>query len=70
MHKDDQPETRSRRSFLKLAGSSVVGGGAAAAVALTAAGPAAAETEAESKPGQLYRETEHVKRYYELAKFL
>lgn len=67
MHKDDKPTLRDRRSFLKLAGASVVGGGAAA---VTAAGPAAAETEAEPKPGQLYRETEHVKRYYELAKFL
>lgn len=67
MHKDDQPTLRDRRSFLKLAGASVVGGGAAA---MTVAGPAAAETEAEPKPGELYRETEHVKRYYELARFL
>jgi hypothetical protein len=67
MHKDYQPALRDRRSFLKLAGASVVGGGAAA---MTAVAPAAAETDAEPKPGQLYRETEHVKRYYELAKFL
>lgn len=67
MNNDDRPAHKDRRSFLKLAGGSVVGGGAAA---MLVAGPAAAETEAEPKPGQLYRESEHVKRYYELAKFL
>ena len=51
-----------RRSFLKLAGAGVVGAGAA--VAVTA--PAAAEAKPETSSG--YRESEHVKRYYALAR--
>ncbi|CFX17212.1 Formate dehydrogenase region TAT target [Candidatus Filomicrobium marinum] len=68
MQNDKKAAAADRRSFLKLAGASVVGGGAAA---VAAASPAlAAEVEAEPKPGQTYRESEHVKRYYELAKFM
>ena len=52
-----------RRGFLKLAGASAVTGGTGA----VAATPATAATEAGSKTA-LYRETEHVKRYYELAR--
>lgn len=63
MKKQDHKGVTDRRSFLKLAGAGVAAGGAAAA----AGSPAAA---AESKPREgLYRETEHVKRYYELARF-
>lgn len=65
MKKQDHKGVTDRRSFLKLAGAGVAAGGAAAAAA--AGSPAAA---AESKPREgLYRETEHVKRYYELARF-
>ncbi|HRY06174.1 MAG TPA: formate dehydrogenase [Hyphomicrobiaceae bacterium] len=55
-----------RRSFLKLAGASVVGSGAALAATVT---PAAAAGEPAADTGA-YRESEHVKRYYELAKFI
>lgn len=58
-----------RRSFLRGVG---LGAGAAGAVAAltVAAGPAAA-AEAVSAPGSAdgYRETAHVRRYYELARF-
>ncbi len=52
-----------RRSFLKLAGASAVTG---ATAAVTAA-PAAAAEAVGPKTG-LYRETEHIRRYYELAR--
>lgn len=55
-----------RRGFLKLAGAGVVGGGAAAAATVVPA--AAATSEPEKTDG--YQETEHVRRYYELAKFM
>lgn len=55
-----------RRSFLKLAGASAVGSGAALAASVT---PAAAASEPVAGAGT-YRETDHVKRYYELAKFI
>lgn len=63
MKKQDDKAVTDRRSFLKLAGAVT----AASGTAVAAATPAAAS---ESKPrhGQ-YRETEHVKRYYELARF-
>ncbi len=56
-----------RRAFFRQAGISV---GAAGAVALGLSGKSA---EAEVKPGKdfkksVYRETEHVKRYYELTR--
>lgn len=52
-----------RRSFLKLAGATAAAGG-------TALLPATAQAETTSSGGreQLYRETEHVRRYYELAR--
>lgn len=56
-----------RRSFMKLGASSVVGG----ALALATEGPATAAEpgeDANSKDGQ-YRETAHVKKYYDLARF-
>jgi ribosomal protein L12E/L44/L45/RPP1/RPP2 len=56
-------ETLDRRSFLRSAGA----GAAAAAVATVAAAPeqAAAAENAETRKKQRYRETEHVKRYYD-----
>ncbi len=66
----EQPEKKAavadRRNFLKLAGAGVVGGGAALAANVT---PAAAAGEPTADSGS-YRETDHVKRYYELAKFI
>jgi anaerobic selenocysteine-containing dehydrogenase len=66
MKKDKTDVKTDRRSFLKLAGAGVVGSGAAAAASVV---PAAADT-AEAEPGSGYRESEHVRRYYELAKFM
>lgn len=53
-----------RRSFLKLAGAGLATGGA---VLAGAAQPAAA-AEAQKENDGLYHETEHIKRYYEIAK--
>jgi len=52
-----------RRSFLKLAGAGAVTGGAA----LMTGDKKAEAGEAKPKTG-LYRETEHIRRYYELAR--
>ncbi len=55
-----------RRDFLKAAG--ITGGAAGvAAMALTSKSAKAAVPETGSKSG--YQETEHVKKYYELARF-
>ena len=54
-----------RRSVLKLAGAGVVTSGAA----LVAGAQTADAAEPAQPEGQTYRETEHVKRYYELAKY-
>lgn len=54
-----------RRDFFRKAGVGALG---AAAVGLTAA-EAGAASPAPSSDGSGYRETEHVKKYYELAKF-
>ncbi|MAF95769.1 MAG: formate dehydrogenase [Rhodospirillaceae bacterium] len=55
-----------RRDFLKIAG--VTGGAAGvAAVALSSKSVKAAVPESGKSSG--YRETEHVKKYYELARF-
>jgi hypothetical protein len=52
-----------RRSFLKLAGAGAAAGGAALVTGEKKA------TAAEVKPKtSLYRETEHIRRYYELAR--
>jgi hypothetical protein len=56
-----------RRGFLRMIGTGAAGGAAA-----LVAGEAAAETiasEPARKEGELYRETQHIKTYYELAKF-
>ena len=62
MRKDEQPVSTKRREFLKLAGLA----GAATAVAV---GGAVTATEAKAAAGDGYRETKHVKTYYELARF-
>ena len=66
MDKERKATSPARRVFLKTAG---LGAGAAAAGVVGAAAldaqPAAAEA---SKGGDGYRETAHVKRFYELAK--
>ncbi len=59
--------TTDRRSVLKLAGASVVASGAALVTGGTAA---VAATESPPRVGEIYRETDHVRRYYELAKFM
>ncbi|MGD9786011.1 MAG: twin-arginine translocation signal domain-containing protein [Hyphomicrobiaceae bacterium] len=56
-----------RRSFLKLAGAGVVTTGAAL-VASSEATKAEAAAPADAAGG--YRETDHVRRYYELARFI
>lgn len=65
MSKDrDEASVAERREFLKLATLGTVLGGAA----IAAGGKAQAASPAEAK-GHGYRETDHVKRYYELARF-
>lgn len=61
---DKTPLPSTRRDFFRTAGL----GGAAAAVAATGLAAPAKAAEAKPEP-QGYRETAHVKRYYELAKF-
>lgn len=63
---DKKAAKADRRSFLKLAGAGVVGSGAALASTVV---PAEAASAVETVEGG-YRETDHVKRYYELAKFI
>lgn len=65
MRNDDKPASP-RRAFIKLMG---LGGVAGAAAATTVAGRRPAQA-ADPKPQTKgYRETAHVKRFYELAKF-
>lgn len=54
-----------RRDFLKIAGSGAAGGVAAAAA--TVALPVGAEAASGEAPG--YRESDHVRKVYELARF-
>lgn len=54
-----------RRGFLKLAGAGAVIGGA---VLVGGKGAAEASTTADGT-GRLYKETDHIKTYYELARF-
>ena len=63
----DRPERNKakRRDFLKL-----VGLGSLAGAATAVSGGKASEAQAETKPeGAGYRETPHVKKYYDTAKF-
>lgn len=55
-------ETLDRRSFLRTAGA---GAAAAAAVAAMPEQAVAAPENAETRKKQRYKETEHVKRYYD-----
>jgi hypothetical protein len=57
--------TAKRREFLKLLGM----GGAAGAAALAAGVAAPAEAAAPAEPETGYRETAHVRKFYETAKF-
>jgi anaerobic selenocysteine-containing dehydrogenase len=65
MKQEQEARSGRRRDFLKLAGTGALGGAAAAAAAAVA--PAEAALEAAPKPG--YRETDHVKKVYDLARF-
>jgi secreted PhoX family phosphatase len=55
-----------RRNFLKLAAASAATGSAAISTATAAAAEPKAAAAGTAEP--VYRETEHVKRYYELAR--
>ncbi len=57
--------TAKRREFLKLLGM----GGAAGAAALAAGGAAPSEAAAPAQPETGYRETAHVRKFYETARF-
>ncbi|MDX1541879.1 MAG: twin-arginine translocation signal domain-containing protein [Geminicoccaceae bacterium] len=65
MRQDQETKAAKRRDFLKLAGVGAAGGAATAAGALTQPVEAAAVSE----PRSGYRETEHVRKAYELARF-
>ncbi len=54
-----------RRSFLKLAGVGAAAGG----VALVSGKDVAEATATADETGRLYRETDHIKTYYELARY-
>lgn len=62
MERETKQAAIGRRAFLKAAGAGTAAG--AAAAAMGAAGPAAAEP---ARDDAAYRETEHVRRYYDLA---
>lgn len=66
--KDKKLKASRRRDFLKLAG---LGAGAAGAAAVGLAGPKseAAAGPADARAAAGYRESEHVKKYYALARF-
>ncbi|HET6519329.1 MAG TPA: twin-arginine translocation signal domain-containing protein [Geminicoccaceae bacterium] len=69
MNRDREAKSAApRRDFLKLAGLGGVAAGAAALVGVRRAEATAVE-EAPGRGGTGYRETEHVRRYYELARF-
>ena len=65
MEKNDKPTAAKRRDFLKLASVGAVSGAAAAALGK----PSSAEAETVSETAAGYRETAHVKKAYELARF-
>lgn len=66
MSKPREAGASSRREFFRLAG---LGAGAAAAAGLTSKVATAAEPVKRDGRGAGYQETEHVKTYYELARF-
>lgn len=63
-HETDAKTGVGRRAFIRKTG---LGAGVLGAAAVSIAKPAAAAAD-QAKPGA-YRETEHVKTYYKLAKF-
>ncbi len=63
--KIERTMTIGRRDFLRGVS---VGAGAAGVVVAVGVGGGEAEA-AERKPGSSYRETEHVRRFYQLARF-
>jgi hypothetical protein len=63
MQRTEDKAVADRRSFLKLAGLGAVTAGAALASA-----DKQAEAGEEKARASLYRETEHIRRYYELAR--
>lgn len=65
VRKDGKTRTAPRRDFLKLAGLGTLAGAAAAA----AGTPTKAEAAAKPSADAGYRETEHVKKAYELSRF-
>ena len=66
MKKEQEGKPTKRRDFLKLAGAGTLGGAAAAAAAVVPTAAAAVEP---PEGGAGYRETAHVKKAYELARF-
>jgi DMSO/TMAO reductase YedYZ molybdopterin-dependent catalytic subunit len=66
MEREQQAKPEGRRNFLKLASLGAVAGTVAAAAGARQREAEAAEPEARAKG---YRETDHVKRFYELARF-
>ena len=66
MKQDKSKPITDRRGFLKLLGAGVAGGGAALG---TGAAAAASDDDVAGRKGSGYRETKHVRTYYDLAKF-
>ena len=66
MSKVNDDTVANRRNFLKLAAASAATGGAAIGTATT--GIAAPKAAAAGTSEPVYRETEHIKRYYDLAR--
>jgi hypothetical protein len=66
MSKVNDDTVANRRNFLKLAAASAATGGAAITTAAPAVAAPKAAAAGTTEP--VYRETEHIKRYYELAR--
>lgn len=64
MKDTDNKVTADRRSFLKLIGAGAVTGGA-----VISASAAASASEGDKDRSGSYRETQHIKTYYDLARF-
>jgi hypothetical protein len=65
MRNADKPVSTRRRDFMKLMGL----GGVATAAAVTTVTKQTAKAAEELKPERGYRETAHVRKFYDLAKF-
>ncbi len=66
MRNDEKPASTRRREFIKLMG---LGSVAGAAAATTAVATRTAQAADQRPPTKGYRETAHVKKFYDLAKF-